>query len=181
MPVIVPLVIAGVSAVAKAKIQSNAASNAQKAQQQGTDRALQVNQQAMQPYMDAGQRGLAQLQNPAFSQPYTQVFGGPGGSNGAQAFGGPMTQMPPGGPPQPQMGQPPPQMPQGPPPGSLGAMGGGQMPQMPQQGMMPPAQQMAQGGAAGGTARIMSPQGRIVMVPLERVPEALAQGGRRVG
>jgi len=167
--------VAGGTAVAGAKIQSNAAKNAQQQQQQATNQALAVQRQALQPYQDIGQRGLQQLQNPAFSQPYTQVFGG--GSNGAQAFGG---MAPPQGPPPQGMQGPPPQMPQGPPqgppPGSLGAMGAGQP--GPGMGGQP---QAPQGGAAGMMVRVQKPDGGVVSIPAQMLPQALANGGRRVG
>jgi hypothetical protein len=154
------------ASLASAKIQSNAAKNAAKTQQQGTDRALAVQQQANQPYMDLGKQAAARLASgQAMGQPYRQQFGGPGGSNGFQAFdqGRPM-QGPPGtlaG-----LGQPP--GPQGPPP----QMG-------PPQGQ--PGPQMAMQGGGGGMVRLQAPDGSVSMVPEAMAQQFIAKGARRVG
>lgn len=87
--------VAGGTAIAGAKLQSNAAKDAAKAQQAGTDRALQVQQQANAPYMQLGQQAAGRLgQMAANPQPYTQQFRAPGAppSSGIQSFqpsGGP--------------------------------------------------------------------------------------------
>ncbi len=111
----VPLIIGGIasaaSALGSAKIQSNAAKKAATEQQKGTDRALQIQQQANQPYMDLGAQAAHRLQQTPF-QPYTQQFrpGQPG--NGFQGPQGPpptlgsIGQMPQGRP-APPMGAPP--------------------------------------------------------------------------
>jgi hypothetical protein len=164
------LVSAGTS-IAAAKMQSNAAKNAQKAQQAGTDKALAVQQQSNRPYMQLGEQAANRLmQMPP--QNYTQQFGGPGGSNGFQAFQ---------------------QAPQGPPQGTLAGLGrppqGGPMPQngpgmqvqpgprMPPNG--PPPQQMGQQG--GQMAQMMAPDGSVRPVPLAMVAQLESRGARRVG
>lgn len=162
--------VAGGTAVAGAKIQSNAAKSAQKSQQAGTDKALAVQQQANQPYMQLGSQAAGRLgQMTANAQPYTQNFTGPGGSNGFQA-------MPPQGPPPPPMGlgamgQPP----QGAPPGAVPRQG-------PPAGMSPPGMQGPPQGAPGGMVRLKAPTGEIGMVP-DNSPElqkALSLGAVRL-
>ena len=165
--------IAGGTAVASAKMQSNAAKNAAKDQQKATNQALAVQQQANQPYMDLGRQAAQRLgQMSQNAQPYTQQFGGPGGSNGFQAFGGP------------QMGQPP----QGPPPGSLAGLG--QPPQGPgmggpPQGMRPPQGQPPMQGppqGGGGMVRVQAPTGEIAMFPAGSpgLQKALQAGAREM-
>lgn len=93
------------TAVAGAKIQSNAAKNAARSQQQATNQALQVQQRANQPYMDLGASAAQRLgQMAANPSPYTQVFG-----NGAGAQRPSLASLgaPQGGPMPPGMGQPP--------------------------------------------------------------------------
>lgn len=151
--------VAGGTAVAGAKIQSNAAKNAAKAQQAGTDRALAVQQQQNAPYLQVGQQAAARLASgQAMGKPYTQQFGGPGGSNGVQAF-----------------------QPQGPPQqGTLGGLGQqGQAPQMPQQGQMPPqAPQQQQGG---GMVKLQAPDGSVSQVPEAMAQQFLQRGAKRIG
>lgn len=173
-------VSAGTS-VAAAKMQSSAAKNAARDQQRATDQALAVNRQAQQPYMDVGAAAAQRLgQMGANFQPYTQVFGN---GAGAQPFQmppgpqGPPPGMPPGGP----MGQ------GGPPPGSLAGVGGPGMQRpmgqalMGQGAPMGPTGAPSGGGAQGMIAKVMSPRGQVVDVPMDRLSEALANGGRRVG
>ena len=160
----------GGTAVAKAKIQSNAAKGAAKDQQQATNQALAVQQQANQPYMDLGRQAAQRLgQMSQNAQPYTQVFGN---GAGAQSFGGP------------QMGQPP----QGPPPGSLAGLGRPQPPpgmgqppgpQGPPQGQQP-MQGPPQGG--GGMVRVQAPTGEVAMLPdgSPQLQMALQKGARRL-
>lgn len=87
-----PLIGAGVSAVAglgAAKIQSNAAQKAQTAQQAATDKALAVQQEQSAPYRQLGQQGVDRLTALGAPQPYTQQFRATGSgpqSNGYQAF-----------------------------------------------------------------------------------------------
>jgi len=151
--------VAGGAAVTGAKLQSNAAKNAAKAQQAGTDRALAVQQQQNAPYLQVGQQAAGRLASgQAMGQPYTQQFGGPGGSNGFQAFS-----------PQPQG---PPQQ------GTLGGLGQGQAPMAPQQGQMPPqAPQQAQGG---GMVMMEGPDGSRKAVPQAAVQMAMQRGAKVV-
>lgn len=111
------------TALAGAKMQSNAAKKAQQAQQAGTDKALQIQHQVNAPYMQLGQAAAGRLgEMTANPQPFTQQFrpGSPGqpAPSGFQPFqpsGGMPTLgsigQPPQGPPQavPRggMGQPP--------------------------------------------------------------------------
>ncbi len=99
--------VAGGTAVASAKLQSNAAKNAAKEQQKGTDRALQVQQQANAPYLALGQQGAQRLAQTPF-QPYTQQFQPGRPNNGFQAPQGPPPTLGSIGQPQgaPGMGQP---------------------------------------------------------------------------
>lgn len=86
------------TSLAAAKIQSNSAKNAAKTQQSATDKALGVQQQANQPYMDLGKQAAARLASgQAMGQPYTQQFGGPGGSTGYQPFAQGRPMQAPGG------------------------------------------------------------------------------------
>lgn len=137
------------SSVAAAKIQSNAAKNAAKSQQAGTDKALQVQQETSAPYRQLGQMGVDRLTALGAPQPYTQQFrpgGGQPQGNGFQAF------QPSGGP-------------QGAPP-TLGSIG---MPQPPQG--TPPGQQ------GGGMVRLQAPDGSISPRPfsMEEAQAVMAQ------
>ena len=93
------------SSYAAARTQANAAKDAAKSQQAGTDRALQLQQENSAPYRQLGQEGVNRLMQMGPAQPYTQQFR-PGQNNGFQA---PMTLGGLGGPP-PSAGAP-----QGPP------------------------------------------------------------------
>ncbi len=88
----VGLIIGGIasaaSALGSAKIQSNAAKKAAEKQQVGTDKALQVQQQANAPYLALGQQAAQRLQQTPF-QPYTQQFRPGQPNNGYQAPQGP--------------------------------------------------------------------------------------------
>jgi hypothetical protein len=180
------IIAGGVSAatsLASAKMQSNAAHNAARQQQQATNQALAVQQRVNQPYMDVGSAAAQRLgQMGANFQPYTQQFGGPGGSNGFQPFQGPPQGPPPG--------MPPGAGPQGPPPGSLAGMGrppmgpgpqgaamAGQGPQMAQGG----APAMAQGGAQGMMVKLQGPDGSVRDVPAAIAAQLIARGAQRVG
>jgi hypothetical protein len=162
----IALGVGAATSIASAKIQSNAAKNAAKTQQQGTDRALMVQQQANQPYMDLGKQAAARLASgQAMGQPYRQQFGGPGGSNGFQAFdqGRPM---------------------QGP-PGTLGGLGQPPGPQGPPPQMGPPQGQpgpmMAMQGGGGGMVMMEGPDGTRKAVPQSAVQLALSRGAKVVG
>ena len=133
--------------IGAAKIQSNAAKRAQKEQQAATDKAMAVQTQQNQPYLDLGRQAAQRLQNMPF-QPYMQTFGSGRGA---------------------QLPTPPPQGPQGPPPGSLASLGqpGGQM--MPPGSAVPPQAvqriqqampQRMQPGLPPGMVRL--PDGRVV-------------------
>jgi hypothetical protein len=178
-PLVIMAGISAVSALASAKVQSNAAKNAQKAQQAGTDKALAVQQQANQPYMDLGKSSAQRLgQMTANAQPYTQQFTGAGGSTGAQAFT----------PAQQGMGSP-----QGPSQGSLGSLGQPQgapgMGGPPQGGMPPQGQQGPPMGAPsqGQMVQLQAPDGSVRPFPAAQadsiIQKARAQGHelRRVG
>ncbi len=87
-PLVVGGIISAAAALGSAKIQSNAAKKAAGAQQEGTDKALQVQQQANAPYLALGQQGAQRLQQTPF-QPYTQQFQPGRPNNGFQAPQGP--------------------------------------------------------------------------------------------
>lgn len=163
--------------LASAKVQSNAAKKAQQAQQQGTDKALAVQQQANQPYMDLGRQATARLsQMAANQQPYTQVFGSGAGAQGQpgqptqgpRAMGGNQFQMPP-------------QMPrQGPPQGmGLGQLGQAGMGQPPP--MRPPQGQQGPGMGGGGMVKLQAPDGSVRDVPMDQAQQFIQRGARRVG
>jgi hypothetical protein len=158
IPLIVGGIVSAATALGSAKVQSNAAKNAAKEQQKGTDRALQVQQQAHQPYMDLGKAAAARLAAMP-QEPYTQQFrpsqpgmpGVPGqpASSGFQAFN------PGGG-------------------GSLAGLG-----QPPQAGSMPGASGAQVGG---GMVTLQAPTGETVRMPDgPMVQQALQRGARRVG
>lgn len=145
------------TSLASAKIQSNAAKNAAKTQQSATNQALAVQQQANQPYMDLGKQAASRLASgAAMGQPYTQQFGGPGGSNGYQPFER-------GRPQQPLMG-------------TLGGLG---QPQGPPMGIGAPQGQ--QGPPQGGMVRLQAPDGSVSMVPDAMAQQFIAKGARRIG
>jgi hypothetical protein len=116
------LIVGGIasaaSAIGSAKVQSNAAKKAAQQQQQGTDRALAVQQQANQPYMDLGKAAAGRLgELAANAQPYQQQFRPGQPQNGFQPSlgamqpqqqpqGQPGMEMPPQGQQGPPMGQP---------------------------------------------------------------------------
>lgn len=108
-PIVAGALISGVAGLGAAKMQSNAAKNAAKDQQQGTDRALQVQREVNQPYLNLGQQGASALSSgQAMAQPYTQQFRPGSGNTGFQA-----------------------------PPPTLGSIGMPQAPQGPPQGQQP--------------------------------------------
>jgi len=158
--------VAGGTAVAGAKIQSNAANKAREQQQAATNQALAVQQEQNAPYLQVGQQAAARLASgQAMGKPYTQQFGGPGGSNGFQAFNP----------------QPPPQ--QGPPQGTLSSLGQppqGQMPMGPQQ-QMPPPQGPPQGQQGGGMVKLQAPDGSMSQVPEAMAQQFIQRGARRIG
>ena len=123
-PLLIGVAISAATSAYAAKKQSDAAKKAAKSQQEGTDRALQIQQQANQPYMDLGKAAAARLAAMP-QQQYTQQFqpGRPGApaSNGFQAFN--PGQPPPMGPP-PPAGQVPSQNAPQRSPFSLGSLGG---------------------------------------------------------
>lgn len=156
--------------LAAAKIQSNAANKAQKAQQQGTDQALVAQRKANQPYMDLGQQGVNRLMNTP-QQNYTPRFSGAGGSDGFQAFQGPPPMASLG-----SLGQPP-QGPNGPMPMNGPGIQVQPGPRVPPNGPMP--QQI--GPQAGQMAQMQGPDGSVKAVPLHLVAQLEARGARRVG
>ncbi len=169
----VPLIgaaIGAVSGLVGAKMQSNAAGNAQRAQQQATDRAMASMQQVNAPYLGLGKQAVGNLSSMlANPQPYTQQFGGAQGPT--TGFGAPGAQ--PFMPPVMSGGMPGGMPPQGPPQGSLGAFAGGGMP--PQGGAMPP-----QGG--GQMARLRAPTGEEMDIPVNspQLPALMQRGAVRV-
>ena len=115
IPLIVGGIVSAASAIGSAKIQSNAAKKAAQQQQQGTDRALQAQTQANQPYMDLGKAAAGRLgELAANAQPYQQQFRPGQPQNGFQPSLGAMQQpqgqpgmeMPPQGQQLPPQGQP---------------------------------------------------------------------------
>lgn len=186
MPAVVaiPLIIGAASAgsaVASAKIQSNAAKNAAKTQVASQDKAQTFNQQAfqqqqaaLQPYISGGQD--------AFSRLMSQHYGTGGLSAGMQGTavlpGQGFTPQPPRGAP-PQGG-----------PGPLGqAMGGPPMgPQGPQALAAPPGGpqgqpgplQAAMGQPGGQMVMMVGPDGTQKAIPQANVQEAMRRGARPV-
>lgn len=178
--VAIPLIIGAASAgsaVASAKIQSNAAKNAAKTQVASQDKAqtfnqqaFQQQQQALQPYISGGQD--------AFSRLMSQHYGTGGLSAGMRG-----TTTQPG-----QTFTPP----QGPPPqaGPLGqAMGGPPMgPQGPQALAAPPGGpqgqpgplQAAMGQPSGQMVMMVGPDGTQKAIPQANVQEAMRRGARPV-
>lgn len=143
--------ISGGAALGAAKLQSNAAKNAAKEQQKGTDRALQVQREVNQPYLNLGQQGASALSSgQAMAQPYAQQFRPGSGNTGFQPF----------------------QPPQGPPP-TLGSIGMPQQPPMPPQGGQPPAM--------GNMVKLQGPDGSVRDVPAQLAEQFIARGARRVG
>ena len=134
--------VSGGTAVASAKISSNAAKNARDQQQAATNQALGVQQQMAQPFVQAGQAALGRIQP---FQPYSQQFTGAGGSNGVQPPQQPPMQQPQGAP-------------QGPAPGSLGAMQGGQMQRPMGNPTAAPAMGLVTVQDSSGATRQVSPQ-----------------------
>ncbi|MES2531840.1 MAG: hypothetical protein V4636_12440 [Pseudomonadota bacterium] len=167
--------------LASAKAQSNAAKKAQQQQQAATDKALAVQQQTNQPYMQLGQQAAARLgQMAANQQPYTQVFGSGAGAQGQPgqpmrgpgAMGGNQFQMSPQRPPQ------------GPPQGmGLGQIGQGGMgqpqPMRPPQGQQGPGMGMPPQQAPMG--RWLMPGGQTAQGPLNQAQMYESKGGRRIG
>lgn len=175
----VPLIgaaIGAVSGLVGAKMQSNAAGNAQRAQQQATDRAMASMQQVNAPYLGLGQQAVGNLSSMiGRPQPYTQQFGGAQGPT--TGFGAPGAQpfMPPGMGGMPGGAMPP----QGAPQGSLGAFSGiGGLGQKLAQGPMGPAPEM--GG--GGMARLRAPTGEEMDIPVNspQLPALMQRGAVRV-
>lgn len=146
--------VSGGAAVAGAKMQSNAASKAQKAQQAGTDRALQIQEQTSAPYRQLGQQGVNQLMSMGAPQPYTQQFrpgGGAPSSNGVQAF---------------NPGQPMPTL------GSIGQPPQGSPQAVPRSTGMPPQGQMAM---------VQAPTGEVARMAVgPDLDKALAAGAKRL-
>lgn len=173
IPLIVGAASAG-SAVASAKIQSNAAKNASKTQVASQDKAQAFNQQAfqqqqaaLQPYISGGQD--------AFSRLMAQHYGTGGlspGMRGTATLPG-QTFTPPGPPPQAgPLGQAmggPPMGPQG--PQALAAPPGGP------QGQTGPLQ-AAMGAQGGQMVMMVGPDGTQKAIPQANVQEALRRGAR---
>lgn len=173
--VAIPLIIGAASAgsaVASAKIQSNAAKNAAKTQVASQDKAQTFNQQAfqqqqaaLQPYISGGQD--------AFSRLMSQHYGTGGLSAGmrgtttqpGQTFTPPQMQ----GGPLAQSMQGSPQMPQG-------------APQQPQGAPMPSGGplQAAMGQPGGQMVMMVGPDGTQKAIPQANVQEAMRRGARPV-
>lgn len=189
--------IAGIAGLGAAKIQSNAASKGQQAQQSATDKALAVMKEQTAPYRGLGQQGVDRLTALGPAQPYTQQFTGrPNGSNGYQAFQ-PQGQATQGGGPGnapeqaqyivgPGPGRTQPSVGWG--TGPLGAPGPGQP------GYVPP-QAQPQGGSLAGIGMgggpqamgqgddplvtMIGPDGSQRQIPRSKVPLALQRGARQ--
>jgi len=190
-PLVIAAGIAAGAALGGAKMQSSAAKKAAKDQQDATDKALGVQQQQNAPYLQLGQQAAGRLASgQAMGKPYTQQFGGPGGSNGFQAF-------------QPQAQGPPPQ---GPPPGTLSGLGQAPQGQMPMGGSQPGGSYNATGvdigtqapptldaysaalqatrppqGGQGGMVKLQAPDGSVSQVPMAMAEQFMARGAKRIG
>lgn len=169
--ILIPLAIQAGASVGSALIQKHATGKAVDAQQKAGERA----RQDLAPYATAGARAATTLSDLTFGGPAQlprTLTPGP-----TQPPPGSMASMRPQGSPlarQAAMGYQPPGG--APPPGSMAAMA-------PQRlnasgyGLSAPQQ----AGPMGGGIQMQAPDGRMVLVPQERVAEAEANGGRRVG
>jgi hypothetical protein len=180
IPAIIGAASAGTS-LASAKMQSNAANRASKAQSASQDTSQAFNQQAfdyqkqlMNPYAQAGQTSLANLMaqhwggSPA---DYSQQQGPP---QGQQAMPG---QRPQGM--APTMGQAMPRSQGGQPLGGFAGPQGG----MPQQGQAAPGmgQPAQQPGGGGQMVRMRAPTGEVTTIPAAMAAQFEQRGAVRVG
>jgi hypothetical protein len=183
IPVAVPIAMGLASVFSNlfgAKKKADAAKEAVNYQRQATDKAVALNRDVyqqqlaqQQPYMQAGQQGLTNLQQIVGNQQnrfgggMVPGQGGPAPMNLATAFG-----PPPQGP-TPQQG------PQGPPMGGppQGQMGGGMPPQA--------AQGSPQGApqGQGQMVRLQAPTGEVIPLPANhpKIQQLIAAGARMVG
>lgn len=177
------LIGSGISAltqVGAAKIGSNASKKAADTQTAAGNKALALNEQIynqqrqdQNPYMQAGQQGLSNLQQlvgnqqPRFGGGMTPGQGGPAPLNLGNAFGGP----------------------QAPPQGAMPAQGGqpmGQPAGAPQQAPMgsqgqPPMMAQAPQSPQGAMVKLRAPDGSVEDVPAQLADQFIQRGAMRVG